>query len=96
MRQDAETGGGRWRIARWGGAAALLLLPLVAMQVTSEVAWDRADFAIFGAMLIAGCGAYELAVRLTSNRIHRIVAALAIAAAFVLIWAQLAVGVFGD
>ena len=42
----------RWRPAMWGGAALLLLLPLVAMQFTREVIWDAADFAIFGTMLV--------------------------------------------
>ncbi len=35
----------------------MLLLPLFAMQITDEVKWDAADFAIFGAMLAAGFGA---------------------------------------
>ena len=87
-------GRGRWRIAMWGGAALLLLLPLVAMQFTDEVAWSPADFLIFGAMLVAACGAYELAVRMTSRTAYRAAAGLTIAAAFLLLWAQLAVGVF--
>ncbi|TWA32415.1 hypothetical protein FB007_1101 [Sinorhizobium medicae] len=48
MAANAEDGGrGRpWRRAAWGAAAALMLLPWLAMQVTGEVAWDEADFAI--------------------------------------------------
>lgn len=87
-------GRGRWRIAMWGAAAVLLLLPLVAMQFTSEVAWDPADFAIFGVMLAVACGAFELAVRLTRQPAYRVLAGLALAGGFVLLWAQLAVGVF--
>ena len=78
----------------WGAAAALLLLPYVAMRVTPEVAWDRADFAIFGVMLVAACSAFELAVRLTERPAYRVLAGLALASGFVLLWAQLAVGVF--
>ena len=39
----------RWLV--WGGAAALLLLPLVAMQFTEEVQWTWHDFVIMGVML---------------------------------------------
>lgn len=84
------------RTALWCAAALLLLLPLLAMQFTDEVAWDGADFLIFGAMLIAACGTYELAARLTRARTHRAMAGLAIAAIFVLVWLQLAVGLVGD
>lgn len=87
-------GRGRWRIAMWGAAALLLLLPLVAMTFTPEVAWDEADFAIFGAMLVAACGAFELAVRLTDRPAYRALAGFALAGGFTLFWAQLAVGVF--
>lgn len=85
---------GRWRIAMWGAAAVLLLLPFVAMQFTPEVAWDGADFAIFGVMLAAACGAFELAVRRIDRVAYRVLAGLALAGGFVLLWAQLAVGVF--
>jgi hypothetical protein len=87
-------GRGRWRIAMWGAAAVLLLLPLVAMQFTPEIAWDQADFAIFGVMLAVACGTFELAVRLTHRPAYRVLAGLALAGGFVLLWAQLAVGVF--
>ena len=97
MTEQGDTdrgGGGRWRIAMWGGAALLLLLPLVAMQFTTEMDWGPADFLIFGAMLAAACAAFELAVRLTSRTAWRTAAGLAIAGGFVLLWAHLAVGVF--
>lgn len=76
----------------WGGAAILLLAPAVAMQFTREVAWGPADFAIFAAMLVTACGAYELVVRTTSRTAYRAAAGVAIAAGFLLLWAQLAVG----
>jgi len=49
---DGRRRGSRGTMAVWG-AAALMLLPLFAMQVTDEVKWDAADLAIFGAMLAA-------------------------------------------
>lgn len=86
--------GNRWRTAAWTGAGLLLLLPLIAMQFTHEVAWDGTDFATFGAMLLVFGGAYELTVRMTRNTIYRAVIGAALAALFLLVWAELAVGIF--
>jgi hypothetical protein len=98
MAGNAGNGGGRrgsrWRIAVWG-TAALMLLPLLAMQVTDEADWDVADFAIFGAMLVGAGGAYELAARMSGNTAYRAAVGVAIAAAFILVWMNLAVGIIG-
>ena len=96
----AGSAGGRpvgkgWRIAVWGGAAALLALPWAAMQVTGEVAWDAADFATFGLMLAGACVAWEVAMRVTGRRAYRMLAGLVILTAFLLAWLHLAVGLFG-
>lgn len=86
----------RWRIAAWGTAAMLLLLPLVAMQFTDEVNWSGADFAVFGAMLACVGGAFELAARTTRNTAYRAAVGVALAAAFLLVWANGAVGIIGS
>ena len=65
------------------------------MQFTDEVDWDVFDFVIFGAMLAATGGAFELAVRITPKKAYRVAVGLALAAAFLLIWANGAVGIFG-
>jgi len=36
------------RIALWGIAAIVFLLPLIAMQVTDEVDWGVGDSVLFG------------------------------------------------
>jgi hypothetical protein len=99
MARNAENGGGqrgsRWRIAGWGTAALILLLPLFAMQFTDEVVWDKTDFIVFGAMLVAAGGTFELAVRMSGNNAYRAAVGFAVAAAFVLVWMNLAVGVVG-
>jgi hypothetical protein len=88
--------GSRWRIAAWGTAAALILLPLLAMQLTDEVVWDAADFA-FACALVVGVGvAYELAARMTGNSSYRAAVGVALAAAFILVWANGAVGIIGN
>jgi hypothetical protein len=89
-----ESVGRFWRPAMWGLIAALLLLPLVAMQFTREVAWDAADF-VFAGVLLIGAG---LIFELTAWRTKRLVWRLAIGGALIfvvlLIWAHAAVGVF--
>lgn len=84
-----------WRVAVWGGAALMLLAPLVAMQVTDEMNWGLGDFGLFAAMLALACGAYELAVRTGGGLAYRAAAAVALAAAFLLVWINLAVGIVG-
>ena len=83
-----------WRAIGWAGAALLLLAPLLAKQVGDEVQWDAADFAMFGAMLVAPGGAFELALLMTRKRSYRVGIGIALAAAVLLIWADAAVGVF--
>ncbi len=85
----------RWRMAIWGSATLLLLLPWVAMQFTGEVNWTLFDFLVFGAMLAVACGTYELATRLTANTAYRAAVGVAVAAAFILVWINLAVGIIG-
>lgn len=92
----AKGGGNRWRIAVWGGAALLLLAPLVAMRFTDEVAWTGFDFAVFGAMLAVLCGGVELAVRMSRHRAYRAASGIALVAGFLLVWMNLAVGIIGD
>jgi hypothetical protein len=82
-------------MAAWTVAALILLLPLVAMQVTDEVNWDGTDFILAGA-LIGGAGlTFELAARATADYAYRAAVGLALAAAFLLIWLNLAVGIIG-
>jgi hypothetical protein len=100
MAGNTENGHGRrgshWRIAVWGTAALMLLLPLVAMQFTDEVAWSLSDFVIFGAMLLVACGTYELTARLTANTVYRAAVGVALTASFILVWMNLAVGIIGS
>ena len=99
MAGRAENSGGRrwgrWRIAAWAIAALMLPLPLVAMRFTDEVNWDGTDFIVAGA-LVAGTGlAFELAARANAGHAYRAAVGLALAAAFLLVWLNLAVGIVG-
>lgn len=94
--QGSEPGGNRWSLAIWGFAALLLLTPLVAMQFTKQVDWDMDDFVLFGLMLAAACGTYELAARTSGNGSYRAATGVAVVTAFVLVWMNLAVGIIGN
>lgn len=74
----------------------VLLVPLLAMQFSTEVNWSPADFLVMGT-LIAGTGmAYVWLSRGPANRVYRLAAALALGSAFLMIWANLAVGLIGS
>lgn len=79
-----------------GAAGILLLLPLVAMQFTREVNWSLGDFVVFGGMLLAACGSYEAAMRLSGSTLYRAAVGVAVVSAFVLVWINLAVGIIGS
>jgi len=80
-----------------GIATALILLaPLVAMQFSPEVRWSAADFAIMGALVYGAGLACVLLLRKAPNRLYRIAAGLAAGATFLMIWANLAVGLIGS
>ena len=84
------------RMTPWIIAALLLLLPLAAMQFTDEMNWDETDFLVLGAMLLAACGTYGLTTRMTGNTAYRAAVGVAVVAAFILIWMNLAVGIIGS
>jgi len=89
---NKHQGASRWTLVIWGTAALLLSVPFFAMRFTSEVNWTAADFLIMGVMLGLACGAIELVVRLSGNWAYRFAVAAAVAGAFLVTWANLAVG----
>jgi len=76
--------------------AFLLLLPLLAMQFTDEVAWSLADFVVAGALLLGAGFTYELVARKGGHIAYRAAVGLALAAALLLVWMNLAVGIIGS
>ena len=99
MATQAANGRGRllnpFRIIGWGGAAALLLAPLVAMQFTNEVDWTVSDFIFAGVLFLSVGLAFEFLARAGAPA-YRAGSALALLAACGLIWATGAVGIIGS
>lgn len=75
--------------------AFILAIPLVAMQFTDEVNWTLSDFVIMG-ILLTGTGLMvELVIRKIRKPENRFALIAAILILLLLIWAELAVGIFG-
>lgn len=76
--------------------AVLLLIPAIAMQFTNEVNWEASDF-IIAATLLCGTGlACEVILRTVTKPIHRIFICGIVVVALLLVWAEMAVGIFGS
>ena len=75
--------------------AILLLIPLISMQFTNEVRWTLSDFVVMGGLLLATGLLCELVIRKVSKTNNRIAIIGAILIVLFLIWAELAVGIFG-
>ena len=84
-----------WRVALWGSVIVILVAPLVAMQFTGEVHWTPFDFGVATVLLGTTALAIEFAIRNIGRPTWCVAAVLAIMAALLLVWAELAVGVFG-
>ena len=76
-------------------SVGLLLIPFISMQFTHEVNWGIADFMIMG-FLLFGVGSIFVLISRRTQRKYQVLIAMILAAVFLYIWAELAVGVFTD
>ena len=72
---------------------AILLIPLIAMQLTTEVRWGKMDFFVMGSLLFGIASLFVLAARRAPRKYRLLVGGVFIAA-FLYLWAELAVGLF--
>lgn len=75
---------------------AILAIPLIAMQFSDQVNWGVADFIVGGILIFGVAIALDIGRRKLKNRKYRNLILLIIVLAFLLIWAELAVGIFGS
>jgi energy-converting hydrogenase Eha subunit A len=75
--------------------ALILLIPLIAMQFTSEVDWSPFDFLVMGVLLLGTGLTCELVLRKVKKTGYRVAIIIGILAALLLTWMELAVGIFG-
>lgn len=79
----------------FAGTVLLLMVPLVAMQFTSEVQWNGFDFLAAGLLLMGAGLACELVIRLFTTWKTRILFIGLVMLVLMLVWIELAVGIFG-
>ena len=75
--------------------AVILLIPLVASQLSDEVNWGVFDFIIAGVLLLGTGLLIDRVIMKVQKSQQRILIIIAIVLGFLLIWAELAVGIFG-
>ena len=73
----------------------LLLIPLIAMQLTNEVNWLFFDFIIMGGMLTITGLLIGIILKKVNNSKNRLILIVTVVMMLFLIWAELAVGLFG-
>ena len=73
----------------------ILLVPLIAMQFTDEVNWTLGDFVVAGVLLLGTGLMCDLVIRKVKNVKYRIAICVGLLLALIVIWAELAVGIFG-
>jgi len=73
----------------------LLLIPIIAMQFTDDVNWTMFDFLLAAALLLSTGLAIDFIIRKVKRNKYRIALSVVLLAMLLLIWAELAVGIFG-
>lgn len=73
----------------------ILLIPLIGMQFTEEVNWSLFDFIVAGVLLLATGLGCEFIIQKVKKKENRIALILVIITILLLIWVELAVGIFG-
>jgi uncharacterized membrane protein YgdD (TMEM256/DUF423 family) len=78
------------------GTGAILLVPFVAMRFTREVNWAAFDFLVAGVLLAGSGSLYVLLTRKLRTPIQRRAVGGGLLLTLMLLWAELAVGIFGS
>ena len=96
MKNQQTLQGSKLRITIILAATGLLLsIPLIAMQFTNEVKWTPSDFAVAAILFLSTGIAIELVIRNLRTGTTRTIMLIVILISLFLIWAELAVGIFG-
>lgn len=86
----------KWRPIMWGGFAALIALPAIAMLAGGDVNWGPEDFTF--AIILFGLlgGGVELTMRAKQVGAYRWASIIALGLGFLTLWINLAVGIIGS
>lgn len=75
---------------------AFLCLPLVLMQFTEEIYWTTTDFVAMAGILLGFWLFLEVLYRFVHKKGQRILLGFVVLILFLLVWAELAVGIFNS
>ncbi|MGC5746157.1 hypothetical protein J4Q03_16745 [Chryseobacterium sp. NFX27] len=75
--------------------AVLLCIPLLGNIFSQEFDWSPGDFVIGAVLLFGTAFIIDLIQRIVKNKTHKILLGGAVLILLFLVWAELAVGVFG-
>jgi len=73
----------------------LLIIPLIGISFTDEFDWSLSDFIVAGLILLVFSLTANFIVLRISNRNRRVFFMTILLILFLLVWAELAVGIFG-
>ena len=73
----------------------LLLFPLVGKLVSNEVNWSFFDFIVMGMLILLVSFGIKQIIKRTNSMHYRILLIGSILLLFLLVWVELAVGIFG-
>ena len=72
------------------------MIPLLAMQFTEDVNWSIYDFVVMGFLLLFFSLGIDVTMKTVKNENIKILYVVLTILIFLLIWAELAVGIFGS
>ena len=72
------------------------MIPLLAMQFTDDVNWSIFDFVVMGFLLLFFSFGIDITMKKVKNENVKILYVILTILIFLLIWAELAVGIFGS
>lgn len=75
---------------------AVLMVPFVGMQFSTQVAWTLRDFVMAGLLLFGAGMVYELSRTILLHTRQRVIAGIIVGVGVCVGWVELAVGLFGS
>lgn len=77
-------------------AVSLLIIPALGMQFSNEVHWSFSDFLIAGIILLIAASMVNIILTFIHKKLWKIILLIISFFIIAIIWAELAVGIFGS
>lgn len=77
-------------------AVSLLIIPALGMQFSNEVNWSLSDFLIAGIILLIAASMVNIILTFIHTKLWKIILLIISFFIIAIIWAELAVGIFGS